>query len=359
MSDSQYVVFSLPFQPRDSIGNPFYYMTAIAAEYLADFLHTEYKLGINTMHSYKTYAPETIASFAEMFSWIRHSLYVDSDFASQLSSVVYELLCREKIKVRESSLLTCTCGRVEIDETIRDVWGKGQIIDDHGEMKCSCCGSVLYRRTEISLFWKVDEVEMCSFPTYVDKDCNHFRSAYKDAWMRISRIHSTGICVIVNGQIFNLDIDFVWKCIPLLASEKPIVVASSKHIFEMYCIAVLGKQLGKDVYFVSVPYIQGVERIIPILDKADGYNLLRATCLLGPDWNKKVCPINEGRFRYIYRNIQPLWECMTRNNQKNISSWDEIRREFQNSLNFQRRVKEMKGEINERTAHEKLLRLEK
>ncbi len=304
---------SLPFQPMKSMKTPFYFSTAIMGEYLASLFDGEYYLGINSLHSFKQYSDEECNEFVEKFDFInRKKIYFDADYIEPIKEIIQKLYVAGDIQIRTESTAVCDCGRAEITESeikrFNEINMDMQLAgEDEEGLKCRVCGNKLEFKLRKSLFLKIKEEElnekMNIHPDYLNSDVNHFRKSLQGSFLRISRERNTGVVINLDGQEFNLDIDMLWKFIPIcIESSKIIVVSSVKHLFPLYIINYLAKIMDKEVYFVGLPFIQTSEIGEKVMDfyKDNAHrNSLRLLVDLGIGWNKKNIMLQESTCKYF------------------------------------------------------------
>ena len=309
MSDISFI--SLPFQPMSSMRTPFYFSTAIMGEYLANLFNGKYYLGINELHSFKSYSDNECEAFIRKFDFIeRKSLYLDVDYIDRVKSIIVELYNAGEIQVKKELIAVCDCGRVEIAKTEIDrfhgIKRDMQLVQQKGDdLFCRVCQQKLSFEQKNSLYLRIREEElnekMLIHPDYLNLDMNHFRKSLHNGFLRISRERNTGVELLIDGIKFNLDIDMLWKFIPFcIDSSKVVVVSSVKHMFSL--INYLSKILKKCVYFIGLPFIQTSDISDGIMDfyrDENHRNSLKLLVDLGVGWSKKNIILQESMCKYF------------------------------------------------------------
>lgn len=330
MSDIAFI--SLPFQPIGLIKTPFYFSTAIMGEYLANLLGGTYYLGINSLHSFKSYSEKQYHEFEKKFNFIENKiLYYDKVHINNISEVVNQLYQTHNISIFNEPTAICECGRVEMTKTeIERFYGINISMDlveeGNGGFICKQCHKKLIFHNIDSLFLNFREKElndtMNIFPFYLNSDFNHFRKTLLNSHLRISRERNTGVPVIIENRSFYLDIDMLWRFIPLLLKNKKIVIISSvKHLFSLFIIGYLSKIMNKkQIFFIGIPFIQTNEldqSVMRFFDNERHRQALKLLIILGIGWSKKniilqepICKFfmsskvkNEELAKYIYSQI--------------------------------------------------------
>lgn len=312
MSDIGFI--SLPFQPMKSMKTPFYFSTAIWGEYLANLFGGTYYLGINSLHSFKLYDEEEYSEFEKKFDFINKKVvYYDRDFIDGVSQIISQLYKSKDIRIISKVIGVCDCGRVELTraELVRlsvNKVGMQLVEEKEGEFICKHCKKKLIFQNVESLFlcFKDKELyeEMGAHPGYLDSDLNHFRKSLRGNQMRISRVRNTNVPVVIETKQFYLDIDILWKFIPLLLNNKMVVVvASAKHMFSLFVINYLSKIMKrKSVYFVGLPFIQTdklTDEILHFYSDNRHKNALKLLVVLGIGWSKKNIFLQEATCKYF------------------------------------------------------------
>lgn len=305
---------SLPFQPMKSMRTPFYFSTAIMGEYLASLFDGRYYLGVNSLHSFKSYSEEEYLEFEKKFDFINKKiLYYDRDYIDNISQIIEELYDSKDIRIFSELTAICECGRVEMTqseiERFHEINMGMQLVEErNGELVCKHCQKKLVFQNKESLFLCFKEKELSKamnvHPLYLNSDLNHFRKSLLDSHLRISRGRDTGVTVEVHNQSFYLDIDMLWKFIPLCLHEQKVVVVSSvKHLFSLFLINYVSKIMGKEnVYFVGLPFIQTSEigeDVLRFYNDEQHRKALKLLVALGVGWSKKSICLQESTCKYF------------------------------------------------------------
>ncbi|WP_342479077.1 hypothetical protein NYE24_15845 [Paenibacillus sp. FSL H7-0350] len=293
---------------------PFFFSTAIFGEYMANLFQSSYYLGINSLHSFKSYSEEEYSNFEKKFNFISNkTLYYDRDYIHDFVELVKQLYETNDICIMNKPTAVCECGRAEMTQSELNRFSKDnvgmQLIENReGELTCRYCEKKLILDNHESLYLSFKEIELSQnteiYPSYLDSDFNHFRKSLLNSQMRISRVRNTGVSAVINNRLFYLDIDFLWKTIPLLlCKQHVVVVASVKHMFSLFIINYLAQIIKRNkVYFIGLPFIEteSVRKdVLHFLSDEKHRKALKLLVLLGVGWSQKNIRLQDSTCKYF------------------------------------------------------------
>lgn len=305
---------SLPFQPMKEMRTPFYFSTAIFGEYMANLFESTYYLGINSLHSFKSYSEEEYANFEKKFDFINNkTFYYDRDYIHDFVEMVQQLYETNDIRIMNKTTAVCECGRAEMTQSELNRFHEGnvemQLVENRdGELICRYCGKKLVfdNRESLYLCFKEKELNksMGIYPSYLDSDFNHFRKSLFNCQLRISRSRDTGVSVVIDNRKFYLDIDLLWKFTPFFLNKQDVVViASAKHMFSLFVINYLANIINRNnVYFLGLPFVETDsigEEVLHFLRDEKHRKALKLLVILGIGWSKKSIRLQESTCKYF------------------------------------------------------------
>lgn len=305
---------SLPFQPMKEMRTPFYFSTAIFGEYMANLFQSTYYLGINSLHSFKSYSEEEYSNFEKKFDFINNKvLFYDRDYINDFVDMVQQLYETNDISIMNKPTAVCECGRAEMTQSELNRFNEDnvemQLVENRdGELICRYCEKKLVIDNHESLYLCFKENELCKsmgiYPSYLDSDFNHFRKSLINSQLRISRLRDTGVSVVIDNRLFYMDIDFMWKFIPFfLQKQHVVVVASVKHMFSLFVINYLANVIHRNnIYFLGLPFVNTYsvgEEVLHFLRDEKHRKALKLLVILGIGWSKKNISLQDSTCKYF------------------------------------------------------------
>lgn len=305
---------SLPFQPVKEMSTPFYFSTSILGEYMSNLFDSPYYMGINTLHSFRKYTEEECKEFEKKFDFIRKKkIYYDRDYIVDFVEVIRRLYESKDICIISKPTSVCVCGRIEITQSEFNRFNEDSLEmqlekNSEGRLICPYCKSELKFKNCESLYLCFKEHELNQevniYPHYLNSDFNHFRKSLLGGQLRVSRVRDTGVSIVLNNSVFNLDIDMLWKFIPLFYDEQQVVVlATVKHLFPLFIINYLAQIINrKNVCFAGLPFIETVgvkSNILDFFRDERHEKALKLLVLLGIGWSKKNIRLQDSTCKYF------------------------------------------------------------
>ena len=66
-----------------------------------------------------------------------------------------------------------------------------------------------------------------------------------NSYITISRNRNTGVSIVYNGTVYNIDIDFLWGAyLNTFKEQEKIVVSGNRMIYQLFLVSVLEKCLS-------------------------------------------------------------------------------------------------------------------
>lgn len=337
-------VITVPAAPPEKTSYGFLTLVLLAYMLGNKFDANKY-LYLNTMHSYKDKqgAAKQLLHDMESLNITMDEVLYDSDFLKQFEKDLLLLKQKGYVKVKEVQKLFCPCGKVDCLDLPDLKYNFVKSID--GKKVCGFCGQPCESIIEKSLVFKFPELseneKIKIIPAKFGNKVSEFYSKLQNSEMLISKHRDTGISHEIDGQIFNIDIDFVlFNFLSNINTNKRIIVGTSHVIYHMVMMHIMDhiKNKDKENVFITMPYIQGQCQIpeVPNIEdyKKQIYMLGSITKSSDSQFNKSLFQLitkdrKENYLRTMYSILMQQYDI-----NPNISFFDNVNAFYMNDFNM-------------------------
>lgn len=318
------IVTTMPIkpQPKTNIGMCF---APLISEVVAKNLGCKSILSTNLLHSYKNeneLLPVYTKTLEELGIEYDH-LFVDKEHADILLDCIKELIKQKKVVEKESTVLSCPCGKVDIIEQGVRKFDNGDLYTKQGNsIYCKLCGGECkpHSRTDLYLYLDYNEkYDVNIIPNFLNLDFSHFYKSLPGKYILVSKNRDTGYKVkALSGNEYNLDIDLLWmNYIQCFDEENQILIASNHQLFEMFILNYINNiSSKKNLSFIATPYMN--KTALDIFSELEKFNdeLYKKIALLYTlKWKNKNCDWDSTIFKDVGRlgkeNRIELYEIIT------------------------------------------------
>lgn len=337
-------VITVPAAPPEKTSYGFLTLVLLAYMLGNKFDANKY-LYLNTMHSYKDKqgAAKQLLHDMESLNIKMDGVLYDSDFLGQFEKDLLLLKQKGYIKVKEANKLLCPCGKVDCLDLPDLQYNFAKSVD--GKKVCSFCGVPCESITEKSLVFKFPELseseQIKIVPAKFGKKVSEIYSRLQNSEMLISKHRNTGVPYEIDGQSFNIDIDFVlFNFLSNINTDKRIIVGTSHVIYHMLMMHVMDhiKNKDKENIFITMPYIQG-QCQIPEIPNIESYK--KHIYMLGAITKSNDSQFNKSLFQLITKDrkenyLRTMYSILMQqyNMDTNASFFDNVNAFYMNDFNM-------------------------
>ena len=353
MKNNNILVSSLPVKPQQ-ITNVGMMLGPTVMDFLGDVLDCNKMLSFNTLHTYndKNSELELYVNDINKSGINYDKTFVDSDCANELLNCVQKMIYDKEIVVKNKIIYRCECGMVDLEKSAINKNAKLYSIKND-KIVCKHCNCECKEYKQKSLVLEVKNNVDCSIvPNYLNSDIKAINDTFLGNDILISKGRKTGYSLLLDGIVYNIDIDFLWSnYFKIFNEQMQIYIASNHQLFAMFLMNYISKiSSNKDLYFVATPYLN-VD-----LNKAwDEYNsnelkeFKKLLLLYNLRWKNKNCNWDESISCYLNNisntKLKNLYLSMIVNS-KDYLNYDDISYSINNllnkSTNMQNNIKIMK-----------------
>lgn len=344
------IVLTMPIAPYSnfSVGRM---STPILAESLAKKIGGSFQLAVNLLDSYNERNILGYKKLLEKYKIIPDNYWVDNEHISELIDAIYFLMRKEYIYESEKEILTCDCKKVEIS---KDYINSINMIDScfekiEDKFYCKSCHTLCNLKKENVLVFdpqKVEKQEMRFFPSFINKDVKTFHNTVGKNQIVVSRERNTGINIIYNNKVYNIDVDFLWEVyLSLFPMSDKIVLCCNHQLFQLYMVLMLERCFNNETKTIGIatPYINIPNNDIE-KELENRVLSLKLFTLFNLKWGKKENNVDVGLIRYLNSmNVEKKQQLYDIIMEKNMMNADEvIIKTLLNDFNFQNANNELR-----------------
>lgn len=261
MSDR--LIITLPVNPYDkmSVGRM---TTPILGESLGKSMNSRFIMSVNVLSSYEKRAFDGFYELMKKYNINPDGYWIDKEHIDELINKIYYLIEKGYISEKESEILRCDCGKVEVNKSNLNTMNMSdsliEKVDD--EYYCKSCKSKCNTSIERVLTFNsrlVDKSNMIFYPNFINKDKATFDNTVGNNDIVISRNRDTGIIIDYNNHNYNIDIDFLWEIyLSLFDAEEKIVMCCNRQLYQLYMVGMLEKCFNNTnkTVCLATPYLK-------------------------------------------------------------------------------------------------------
>lgn len=288
-------VITLPLSPKKSeeLGR---LVTPVVGETISKAINGNFYLCVNLLDSYSDRCVD-FAKYKENIDKHNikyYNLWKDKEHIEKLLIQIEKLINIGYIYESTAEVYRCDCGVVEIEKKNIETCNpnKNNFIIMENEMFCNNCNSIckLYREAVLVFEPKNINLSDSFLPSYLNKDIKTFNRTLLSSSLVISRKRKTGISLKVNGNIYNIDIDFLWSTYLSLFSEtEKIVICGNRELYQLFLVATIERCLGSRTssIFIGTPIINGINDYNYEILSEEDIITKKLAILLSLKWAKK------------------------------------------------------------------------
>jgi len=302
-------VITLPLSPikNNELGR---FVVPTLGETLANMLGAKSYLAVNLLDAYHN-REEDFENYQTVCAnlAINSAIWTDEENVNNLLEIFYQLVKAGFIYEKEVESYVCPCGVIDIELKNMDTLNplKKQFIVKEDGIYCPKCGQkcIIKKSKELIFdFSKIRNKTLDFMPVYLNKDAKTFNFLFEDTYQVISRQRQTGINVNVNGNEYNIDIDFLWGLYLLLFEEEEKIIISGNHeIYQLYMVGMLEHTLkpNSKTILIGSPFLTGLNELSSeVSDEAEMLSK-KLGMIFNIKWNRKEKPYEDTIFRYFTR----------------------------------------------------------
>ena len=301
-----FIVTSVPVSPKTSrIG-------ILTWPYLIELISKSLKIepvfSVNAFHSFLENDEKTIKDYFKFLidngvDINKKRIYIDKEHLAEIKKLIKEMFNRKLIKIEEKVVYRCLCGKIDV-LNLKDNFQNENVKLYHiknGKAYCNFCNEECTACTQKVLTLQVD-FSKCQkvqiVPQLYESYFNDLYKKFDNQSFMISKNRETGIKVNLDGQNFNIDIDFSWMLFTsLLPNKNKIIIAGNRHIFKM----------------LKIHYVNSILEQKPIIFLATSYNMKDNDF----DETKAFFEIDDINYKKLFLLYHQSW-----NNHTNSRLWN-------------------------------------
>lgn len=302
---SDIAIVTVPSQPPSKTNYGFLTLVLLA-DMLGRKLNATRYLYLNKQHSYKdkSLAIKELLSNLTDLDIRMDSILFDNDYTEKFYQDLSFFQRNGYIKTKDIAKLRCSCGKVDCVDIPGISYNIIQQIDDF--KSCKHCGGKCDNISEKSLIFK--------FPTVAQKDririvpkrfenkSMEFYTKLENSEMLISKTRNTGLEYEYNGDIYNIDIDFMlFNYLSNIPQKKRVIVGTSHVIYHMVMMELMDnlKNPDNENIFISMPYVMGT---CSLPKTPDLENYKKQIYMLGSVTKNSDSQFNESLFQLVTKD---------------------------------------------------------
>ena len=256
-------IITLPVNPygKMSVGRM---TTPILGESLGKSMDSQFIMSVNLLSSFEKRTIEGFYELMKQYNINPDYYWVDQEHIDELINKIYYLIEKGYISEKESEILRCDCGKIELNKDNLNTINLGdsllEKIDD--DYYCKFCKSKCNTNTERVLVFNsrlVDKSNMKFYPEFINKDKTTFDKTVGNNDIVISRDRNTGINLEYNNHNYNIDVDFLWEIyLSLFDVEEKIVMCCNRQLYQLYMVGMLEKCFNNTnkTVCLATPYLE-------------------------------------------------------------------------------------------------------
>ena len=301
--NNEILVSSLPVKPQN-VTNVGMMMAPTIMNYIGDVLECNKMVSFNTLHSYsdKDEELEVYLDDVKKSGISYDKTFVDSDHASELLGFTEEMYYNKQIVPKSKTILRCSCGKVDLEKSAVNSNAK-LYTRDNGKIICNSCKEVCKEYNESSLVLEINKkVDISMVPEFLNRDISEINQSFLDRDILISKGRDTNYSINVNGNKYNIDIDFLWSnYFKLFDEQTQIYIASNHQLFAMFLMNYISRiSSNKELLFVATPYLKvDLAKAWKEYNLKDSKEYKQLLLLYNMRWKNKDCNWSESVSNYL------------------------------------------------------------
>ena len=349
---------TMPIKPQKKT-NLGMYIGPTLMNVLSDILSCDSTMAINLLNTYKNKEPELEIFLSDLDrQGIRYdNLFIDKNYIDEILCLLEKMVYDGLIHKSCEEIFRCSCGKVDIlKDTINSSIGKLYYERDNAYYCKECNGKCEVFKENVLMFDLPQNIDdsILIIPTFLKNDINHLRKTFKGSKLLVSKQRNTGYQLLVDSELFNVDIDFLWtNYFRLFDQEQIIMIASNHQLYQMYLLNYLNKIVtGNQICFVASPYMNESNIINPLeeYEKTNDNIYKKLFILYNLKWRNKNCNCSSSTIDFLsnisttirnnlYRVIVNYGE---KNSENGVPLDLYIESIFQKGINMQSNISESK-----------------
>lgn len=233
-------VVTFPIGVRTNPSKPGLSIVPLVAQIFARKTDSRFILATNSVDSFaerKQYL-RPFLSFLGNINVFPDEVWNDEDHLEKLQSNVNLLIEKGFIFQSHTSVLRCSCGKVEMLSGSKTHPGARLYREDHGKLICKC-GTACeeYIDDVLVMRFPAKIVQPLVAPNLMKREVHDLLGRISGMEYLVSRTRSTPISVDISGKKYWVDVDFFWLTyLSLLDADQRIVVGSN-HVAWHLCMS--------------------------------------------------------------------------------------------------------------------------
>lgn len=301
------IVTTMPIKPQENISIGMC-IAPFLSEIVSQKIETPNIFSINLLHSYenKDFVCANYINALKEIGIKFNKVFIDKENLLYLKKSVYDLYEKGIIVERNSNIVRCKCGKIDIvKEGIRN-FENGDLYYRKGDvLYCKECNSVCKEYKENQLYLYLNP-KICDYtkitPNFLQAELNHFYKMMPGKYILVSKNRNTDCQIQTNNKTYNIDNDLLWmNYIQCFNEKNEILIASNHQLYEMYILNYINNMSSKkNLNFIATPYMKKSNfDINQEFNKYDDVLYKKLSLLYSLKWKNKDCTWNKSIFKGI------------------------------------------------------------
>ena len=264
MNNKDYLVTSFPSTPKtERIG-------ILTWPYLVQLIgkafNIEHIYSINLINSFMSPSKEKVQEYIDFLTQNGielDNIFFDYEHLDKMKNIIENMYYSKLIKKEKLTIYKCDCGKVDGIITELNFQNKNAKLysTNNGKPICNFCNTECkpYEKKVLVLPINTRNIQEINIvPAYLKQYFIDIYKKFDNQKFVISKIRETGVKVCLDGEYFNIDVDFTWMLFSsLLPNKNKIIIAGNRHIFKM----------------LKAHYVNSILQQKPITFLASSYNV--------------------------------------------------------------------------------------
>lgn len=353
----------MPMKPK--LNNSGFKILPLVTNVVGDILDCETVLTFNVLHGFKD-NHVTMDDYIKELNNIDITydrVVMDKDFVEQAKQNIVNFYEKGLVEIEDKDVISCECGVVNTTKENIDKISKMKLAHfENGIVVCEKCGKECKSRVQKVLVLKTKKINLGTiqiFPDNLTKEINDLLSTYKDTNILISKTRNTGVKLMIEGNVFNIDVDMVWSQYLSFYNQTSIVTVGSSHVlYAMVLSYIMERAINStnNVIFLAVPYLKNLKDDVDLFNELKDNTLKKLMTLFCCKWGNKQCYFSQEVFdklnQFSQNEIHDSYEIMTkysdgRKNQplEHENEYKYFSRLIKYGTNFQKNLKYLKSGV--------------
>lgn len=195
------------------------------------------------------------------------NIWIDSNKKEhgELLAVIDKLITIGFISQQVRKVYRCKCGKVELlDCAIMNKKARLYSVETDGAIKCKACSCLVKSKKTKCLIGKFSNVDLPFkiVPENKRREVLDTISRMTEMEFLVSRSRNTGIQCDIDGELYNIDVDFFWLNLLNTFDDSEYIVCGSNHVlWHLSMMHALKKVLdpSAETSIILSPYIYNLE----------------------------------------------------------------------------------------------------